>query len=98
MVIAACSSSSSGTTSSKPSGSGSSSALTSSAPGITPTSILIGSHQPLRSDGDRSLQLELEWNNEQQALWLGLEFRAYLLRAGHHAHIHPHRQPSAAPI
>src|SRR5713226_3702137 len=45
MVIAACSSS--GTTSSKPSGSGSSSALTSSAPGITPTSILIGSHQPL---------------------------------------------------
>jgi ABC-type branched-subunit amino acid transport system substrate-binding protein len=46
MVIAACSSSS-GTTSSKPSGSGSSSALTSSAPGITPTSILIGSHQPL---------------------------------------------------
>src|ERR1700738_4960141 len=47
MVIAACSSSSSGTTSSKPSGSGSSSALTSSAPGITPTSILIGSHQPL---------------------------------------------------
>src|SRR5260370_14782762 len=45
MVIAACSSS--GSTSSTPSGSGSSSALTSSAPGITPTSILIGSHQPL---------------------------------------------------
>jgi branched-chain amino acid transport system substrate-binding protein len=46
MVVAACSSStstSSPPTSSKTSGS----ALTSSAPGITPTSILIGSHQPL---------------------------------------------------
>jgi ABC-type branched-subunit amino acid transport system substrate-binding protein len=46
MVVAACSSSastSSGPTSSKTSGS----ALTASAPGITPTSILIGSHQPL---------------------------------------------------
>jgi hypothetical protein len=41
MTVAACSSS--GTTSSSPSGS----ALTASAPGITPTSILIGSHQPL---------------------------------------------------
>jgi ABC-type branched-subunit amino acid transport system substrate-binding protein len=46
MVVAACSSSgssSSSPTSSKTSGS----ALTSSAPGITPTTILIGSHQPL---------------------------------------------------
>jgi ABC-type branched-subunit amino acid transport system substrate-binding protein len=46
MAVAACSSSaspSSAPTSSKTSGS----ALTASAPGITPTSILIGSHQPL---------------------------------------------------
>jgi branched-chain amino acid transport system substrate-binding protein len=48
MVLAACSSSGS-SSSSSPSGSSSSSssALTASAPGITPTSILIGSHQPL---------------------------------------------------
>src|SRR5260370_10819980 len=45
MVVAACSSS--GTASSTPSAKASGSALTSSAPGITPTSILIGSHQPL---------------------------------------------------
>jgi branched-chain amino acid transport system substrate-binding protein len=46
MVVAACSSS--GSTSSSPTSSNTSgSALTSSAPGITPTSILIGSHQPL---------------------------------------------------
>jgi branched-chain amino acid transport system substrate-binding protein len=49
LAVAACSSSSSSTgTSSSTSGSGSSSsALTASAPGITPTQILIGSHQPL---------------------------------------------------
>jgi branched-chain amino acid transport system substrate-binding protein len=45
LAVAACSSSSS-SSSSSPSSSGSQ-ALTSSAPGITPTSILIGSHQPL---------------------------------------------------
>src|SRR5260370_7740976 len=45
MVVAACSSS--GTASSTPSAKSKSQALTSSAPGITPTSILIGSHQPL---------------------------------------------------
>src|SRR6476646_5816473 len=48
-TVAACSSSSS-SSSSAGSGSGSSSsssALTASAPGITPTQILIGSHQPL---------------------------------------------------
>src|SRR3989440_12067564 len=50
-TVAACSSSSnSGSNSSSSAGSGSSSsssALTASAPGITPTQILIGSHQPL---------------------------------------------------
>jgi branched-chain amino acid transport system substrate-binding protein len=46
MVAAACGSS--GSSSSSPSGSSSSSsALTASAPGITPTTITIGSHQPL---------------------------------------------------
>src|SRR5260221_11914800 len=45
MAVAACSSS--GSASSSPSAKASGSALTSSAPGITPTSILIGSHQPL---------------------------------------------------
>src|SRR6266550_2418024 len=46
-TVAACSSGS-GSSSSTGSGSGSSnSALTASAPGITPTQILIGSHQPL---------------------------------------------------
>ena len=45
LAVAACSSSSSSSTSS--SSSSSSSALTASAPGITPTQILIGSHQPL---------------------------------------------------
>ncbi len=45
LAVAACSSSSSSGTSS--SSSSSSSALTASAPGITPTQILIGSHQPL---------------------------------------------------
>jgi branched-chain amino acid transport system substrate-binding protein len=46
MAVVACGSS--GTTSSSPtSGKTSGGALTSSAPGITPTSILIGSHQPL---------------------------------------------------
>ena len=50
LAVAACSSSSSssGSSSGSTSGSGSSSAaLTASAPGITPTQILIGSHQPL---------------------------------------------------
>jgi len=47
LAVAACSSSSSSTTSSSSSSSSSSSALTASAPGITPTQILIGSHQPL---------------------------------------------------
>jgi branched-chain amino acid transport system substrate-binding protein len=47
LAVAACSSSSSSTTSSGSSSSSSSSALTASAPGITPTQILIGSHQPL---------------------------------------------------
>jgi branched-chain amino acid transport system substrate-binding protein len=45
VAVAACSSSPSSSTSS--SSSSSSSALTASAPGITPTQILIGSHQPL---------------------------------------------------
>jgi branched-chain amino acid transport system substrate-binding protein len=45
LAVAACSSSSSSSTPS--STSSSSSALTASAPGITPTTILIGSHQPL---------------------------------------------------
>ncbi len=45
LAVAACSSSSSSTTST--SSSSSSSALTASAPGITPTTITIGSHQPL---------------------------------------------------
>src|SRR5258707_7281169 len=45
MAVAACSSS--GSASSSPSAKASGSALTSSAPGITPTSILIGSHHPL---------------------------------------------------
>ncbi len=44
MAVAACGSSG---TSSSSSGKSSGSALTASAPGITPTSILIGSHQPL---------------------------------------------------
>jgi branched-chain amino acid transport system substrate-binding protein len=49
MVIAACGSSGTSTPSSSPSAAGSSSAaaLTASAPGITATQILIGSHQPL---------------------------------------------------
>ncbi len=47
LAVAACSSSSSSTTGSSSSSSSSSSALTASAPGITPTQILIGSHQPL---------------------------------------------------
>src|SRR5260221_12257457 len=45
MAVAACSSS--GSASSSPSAKASGSALLSVAPGITPTSILIGSHQPL---------------------------------------------------
>jgi branched-chain amino acid transport system substrate-binding protein len=45
LAVAACSSSSSSTTSTT--SSSSSSALTASAPGITPTTITIGSHQPL---------------------------------------------------
>ncbi len=50
MVIAACGSSGTstpGASSSPSSGSSSAAALTASAPGITPTQILIGSHQPL---------------------------------------------------
>ena len=47
LAVAACSSSSSSSASSGSSSSSSSSALTASAPGITPTQILIGSHQPL---------------------------------------------------
>jgi branched-chain amino acid transport system substrate-binding protein len=50
LAVAACSSSSSSTAASGSSASGSSSsssALTASAPGITPTTITIGSHQPL---------------------------------------------------
>ena len=47
LAVAACSSSSSSSSSSGSSSSSSSSALTASAPGITPTQILIGSHQPL---------------------------------------------------
>jgi ABC-type branched-subunit amino acid transport system substrate-binding protein len=46
LAVAACSSSSSPSASSTPSSS-SSAALTASAPGITPTTITIGSHQPL---------------------------------------------------
>src|SRR6266704_3541298 len=45
--VAACSSSSSAGSSAGSGSSSSSSALTASAPGITPTQILIGSHQPL---------------------------------------------------
>src|ERR1700738_3992738 len=44
---AACSSSRSSSSSSSSAGSSSSAALTASAPGITPTTITIGSHQPL---------------------------------------------------
>jgi len=47
LAVAACSSSSSSSSSPGSSTSSSSSALTASAPGITPTQILIGSHQPL---------------------------------------------------
>jgi branched-chain amino acid transport system substrate-binding protein len=47
LAVAACSSSSSTSSSAGSSSSSSSSALTASAPGITPTQILIGSHQPL---------------------------------------------------
>ena len=47
LAVAACSSSSSSSSSSGSSSSSSSSALTASAPGITATQILIGSHQPL---------------------------------------------------
>ncbi|HTX28193.1 MAG TPA: ABC transporter substrate-binding protein [Streptosporangiaceae bacterium] len=46
-AVAACSSSSSSSSSMSTSTSSSSAALTASAPGITPTTILIGSHQPL---------------------------------------------------
>src|SRR5258707_315728 len=46
-TVAACSSSSSSSSSAGSGSSSSSSALTASAPGITPTQILIGSHQPL---------------------------------------------------
>ena len=46
-TVAACSSSSSSSSGSGSGSSSSSSALTASAPGITPTQILIGSHQPL---------------------------------------------------
>src|SRR3984893_12095219 len=45
--VAACSSSSSSSTSSASAGSSPSAARTASAPGITPTTITIGSHQPL---------------------------------------------------
>ena len=47
LAVAACSSSSSSSSSAGSSSSSSSSALTASAPGITPTTITIGSHQPL---------------------------------------------------
>ncbi len=47
VAVAACSSSSSSSSSSGSGSSSSSSALTASAPGITATQILIGSHQPL---------------------------------------------------
>ena len=47
LAVAACSSSSSSSSSAGSSSSSSSSALTASAPGITPTQITIGSHQPL---------------------------------------------------
>ncbi len=47
LAVAACSSSSSSSSSSGSSSSSSSAALTASAPGITPTTITIGSHQPL---------------------------------------------------
>src|SRR2546430_17288447 len=46
-TVAACSSGSSSSSSAGSGSSSSSSALTASAPGITPTQILIGSHQPL---------------------------------------------------
>src|SRR6266567_8878285 len=46
-TVAACSSGSSSSSSPGSGSSSSSSALTASAPGITPTQILIGSHQPL---------------------------------------------------
>ena len=47
LALAACSSSSSSTAASGSSSGSSSAALTASAPGITPTTITIGSHQPL---------------------------------------------------
>src|ERR1700689_566190 len=47
LALAACSSSSSSTAGSGSSSGSSSAALTASAPGITPTTITIGSHQPL---------------------------------------------------
>ncbi len=47
MVIAACGSSGTPTSGASPGSASSSAALTASAPGITPTQILIGSHQPL---------------------------------------------------
>ena len=47
LAVAACSSSSSSSSSSSPSSGSSSAALTASAPGITSTTITIGSHQPL---------------------------------------------------
>ena len=47
LILAACSSSPSSPSASKTSSSSSAVPLTASAPGITPTSILIGSHQPL---------------------------------------------------
>ncbi len=47
LTVAACSSSSSSSPGSGSSSGSSSSALTASAPGITPTTITIGSHQPL---------------------------------------------------
>jgi ABC-type branched-subunit amino acid transport system substrate-binding protein len=47
LAVAACSSSGSSSSSGAGSGGGSGGALTASAPGITPTQILIGSHQPL---------------------------------------------------
>jgi len=47
LTVAACSSGSSSPGASQGGGSSSSAALTASAPGITPTQITIGSHQPL---------------------------------------------------
>ncbi len=47
MVIAACGSSGTPTSGASPGSASSSASLTASAPGITPTQILIGSHQPL---------------------------------------------------